>query len=53
MAGYIVYGMATIYSIRPEAICALVVYFLHSTRPKIQSLASIIDRQFVTVWVRE
>jgi len=46
------------YSIRLEelAICALAVYFMHSTRPKIQGLVSrdtTVDRQFVTAWVRE
>jgi len=36
--------------------CALAVYFVHSTRPKIQVLVSrdsTVDRQFVTAWMRE
>jgi len=38
------------------AICALAVYFVHSTRPKFQGLVSrdsIVDRQIFTDWVRE
>jgi len=37
--------------------CALALYFVHSTRPKIQGglvlRDTIVDRQFVTAWVRE
>jgi len=45
-----------VFSSKRSAICALAVYFVHSTRPKIQGLVSrdsIVDRQFVTAWVRE
>ena len=46
----------TVFGSKRPAICALAVYFVHSTRPKIQALVSrdsIVDRQFVTAWVRQ
>jgi len=46
----------TVFGSKRSAICALAVYFVHSTRPKIQGLVSrdsIVDRHFVTTWVRE
>jgi len=46
----------TVVGSKRSAIYALAVYFMHSTRPKIQCLVSrdaVVDRQFVTVWVRE
>jgi len=46
----------TLFGSKRCAICALSVYFVHSTRPKIQGLVSrdsIVDRQLVTDWVRE
>jgi len=46
----------TVFVSKHSAICALAVYFVHSKRPKIQSLVScdsLVDRQFVTAWVRE
>jgi len=46
----------TVFGSRRSAICALAVYFVHATRPKIQGLVSrdsIVDRQFVTAWVKE
>jgi len=46
----------TVFGSKRSAICALAVYFVHSTRPKIQGLVSrdtIVDRQFVTAWVRQ
>ena len=44
----------TVFGSKRSAICALAVYFVHLTRPKIQGLVSrdsIVDRQFVTAWV--
>ena len=41
----------TVFGTKSSSICALAVYFVHSTRPKIQGLVSrdtIVDRQFVT-----
>ena len=45
-----------VFGSKRSAIYALTVYFVHLTRPKIQGLVSrdsIVDRQFVTAWVRE
>jgi len=46
----------TVFGSKSSAVCALAVYFVHSTRPKIQGLLprdSIVDLQFVAGWVRE
>jgi len=46
----------TVFGSNRSAICALAVYFVHSKRPKIQGLVSrdsIVDRQFVTAWVKQ
>ena len=46
----------TVFGSNRSSICALAVYFVHSTRRKIQGLVwrdSIVDRQFVTTWARE
>ena len=47
--------LTTVLGSKRSAICALAVYFVHSTRPKIQGLVShdsIVDRQFVIACVR-
>jgi len=46
----------TVFGLKRSATCALAVYFVHSTQPNIQGLVSrdsIVDRQFVTAWVRD
>jgi len=46
----------TVFGWKRSAICALAVYFMHSTQPKIQGLVSrdsIVNRQFITAWVTE
>jgi len=46
----------TVFGSKRSAICAVAAYFVQSTRSKIQGLMSrdsIVDRQFVTAWVRE
>jgi len=47
-----------VFGSKRSAIYALAVYFVHLTRPKLKlqglvSRDSIVDRQFVTAWVRE
>jgi len=48
----------TVFDSKRSAVCVLAVFFVHSTRPKIEGLVSrdcdsIVGRHFVTAWVRE